>query len=106
MRSIVVAQVTPYPWGKSDPAVVEFRKLAEAANAPVSYAVMEGYVSGSVFVEALKRTPRDTSPARVHAASRSLHGRSAGVDIDYTSTNTGSRFVELVQITGEGRFVR
>jgi branched-chain amino acid transport system substrate-binding protein len=106
MRSIVVAQVVPYPWGTNEPAVVEFRKLAEAAKAPVSYALMEGYVSGSVLVEALKRTPRDLSPARVHGAIRSLRGRIAGVDIDYTSTNTGSRFVELVQITGEGRFVR
>lgn len=106
MRGIVVSQVIPYPWGKNDPAVVEFRKLAEAASAPVSYALMEGYVSGSVLVEALKRTQRDYSPSRVHAAIRSLQGRIAGMDIDYTSTNTGSRFVELVQITGEGRFIR
>lgn len=106
MRGIVVAQVVPYPWGANEPAVVEFRKLADAANATVSYALMEGYLSGSVLVEALKRTPRDLSPARVHAALRSLRGRIAGVDIDYTSTNTGSRFVELVQIIGEGRFIR
>lgn len=106
MRGIVVAQVVPYPWATNEPAVVEFRKLAEAAKASVSYALMEGYVSGSVLVEALKRTPRDLSPARVHAAIRGLRARIAGVDIDYTSSNTGSRFVELVQITGEGRFVR
>lgn len=106
MRSIVVAQVVPYPWGTNDPAVVEFRKLAETANATVSYALMEGYVSGSVLVEALKRAQRDLAPARLHAAIRGLRGRIAGVDIDYSTGNTGSRFVELVQITGEGRFVR
>jgi branched-chain amino acid transport system substrate-binding protein len=106
MRSIVVAQVVPYPWGTNDPAVVEFRKLAETANATVSYALMEGFVSGSVLVEALKRAQRDLTPTRLHAAIRSLRARIAGVDIDYTTGNTGSRFVELVQITGEGRFVR
>jgi branched-chain amino acid transport system substrate-binding protein len=106
MRSIVVAQVVPYPWGTKEPAVVEFRKLAEAANAPVSYALMEGFVSGSVLVEALKRTPRDLAPARLHAAIRSVRGRIAGMDMDFSISNTGSRFVELVQATGEGRFVR
>lgn len=106
MRSMVVAQVVPYPWGSPDPTVADFRKLAEAAKLPLSYVAMEGYASASVLVQALQRAGRDPSPRQQHAALQSLRGHIAGLDIDFTTSNTGSRFVELVQITSSGRFIR
>jgi len=59
------------------------------------------------MIEALKRTGRDLTRARLHATLRALKLRLAGMDIDFsTGGTTGSRFIEMVRVTPEGRFVR
>jgi branched-chain amino acid transport system substrate-binding protein len=106
-RGLAISQVVPYPWGEVDPAVREYRRLAEAAKAPVSYYTWEGYLNAMVLLEALKRAGRDLTRPKLHAVMRSLKVRLAGMDIDFTGGGpTGSRFVELVQVTEGGRFVR
>jgi branched-chain amino acid transport system substrate-binding protein len=106
MRGIVTCQVMPYPWNDISASILEFRKLAAASGMPVSYTSMEGYVAGTIVAEALKRAGRNTAPAKLHSVIRTLKGNFCGLDIDFTSSNTGSSFVELVQISGSGRFSR
>jgi len=73
----------------------------------VGYGSFEGYLNGLVMIEALKRTGRDLTRARLHATLRALKFRLAGMDIDFSTGNTtGSRFIEMVRVTPEGRFVR
>lgn len=106
-RGLAVAQVTPYPWDGADPDAIQFRRLAQAAKVPVNYHSYEGYLAGRVTVEALQRAGRDLSRERLHAVLRSLRMRVAGMDIDFTGNHhTGSRFVELVQVKQNGRYVR
>lgn len=106
-RGLAISQVVPYPWGQADALVAQYRQLAEAAKVPVGYYSFEGYLNGRVLVEALSRCGRDLSRARLHATMRALKMRLAGMSLDYTSGDaTGSRFVELVQVSHEGRFVR
>lgn len=106
-RGLAISQVVPYPWSDSDPTTREYRRLAEAAKVPVGYYSFEGYLNALVLLEALKRSGRELSRPRLLATLRSMKMRVAGVDLDYAANGvTGSRFVELVQVTHEGRFVR
>ncbi|KQU87117.1 ABC transporter substrate-binding protein [Variovorax sp. Root318D1] len=104
---LAISQVMPYPWGEVEMVTRDYRRLAERAQVPVGYGSFEGYLNGLVMIEALKRTGRDLTRARLHATLRALKLRLAGMDIDFsTGATTGSRFIEMVRVTPEGRFVR
>jgi branched-chain amino acid transport system substrate-binding protein len=106
-RGLAISQVMPYPWNQVDPTVKEYRRLADAAKVAVGYYSFEGYLNALVMLDALKRAGSDPSRTRLHAALRATRLRLAGMDVDFTGgQHTGSRFVELVQVTREGRFVR
>ena len=106
-RGLAISQVVPYPWNDIDATVKEYRRLAGEAKAPVNYLSFEGYVNGLVMLDALKRCGKDLTRPRLHAALRATKLRIAGMEVDFTTgQHTGSRFVELVQVTKEGRFVR
>ncbi len=107
LRQLVIAQILPYPWANDSPPMQAFRRLAERAGVPADYATLEGYINALVLVDVLKRAGKDLSPVRLHAAAKRLKGRFGGMDVDFTGdSNTGSRFVELVHVTGAGRFTR
>ena len=106
-RGLAISQVMPYPWSESDPTTREYRRLAEAAKVPVGYYSFEGDLNALVLLEALRRSGRELTRGRLFGTLRQLKMRSAGMDLDYTLNGlTGSRFVELVQVTHDGRFVR
>jgi ABC-type branched-subunit amino acid transport system substrate-binding protein len=106
-RGLVVAEAMSSPTSSVDPSAREYRRLCEAARVPVNYTSFEGYVNARLMQEALKRTGRDVTSARLHAAIRSIKLRFAAMEFDFTGGgHTGSRFVDLVQVSTEGRFVR
>jgi hypothetical protein len=64
-------------------------------------------MSAKVLTDGLKRSGAELSRTRIHTAFRTLQLRYAGMDIDFIAGgHTGSRFVELVQIARNGRYVR
>jgi ABC-type branched-subunit amino acid transport system substrate-binding protein len=106
-RGLAISQVMPYPWNEVDPTVKEYRRLATAAKVPVGYYSFEGYVNALVMLDALKRLGRELSRPKLHAALAATRLRIAGMELNFTGgQHTGSRFVELVQVTRDGRFVR
>ena len=106
-NGLAISQVVPYPWGEVDAVAREFRQLAERAKVSIGYLGYEGYVNALVMIEALKRTGRELTRPRLHATLKGLKLRLASMDIDFTGgNNTGSRFVEMVRVTKEGRFLR
>lgn len=106
-RGLAISQVVPYPWGEVEPVVRDYRRLVEKANVPLGYYSFEGYLNALVLLEALRRTGRDLSRPKLHTTLRGLKMRVGGMDVDFgAGSHTGSRFVELVQVTREGRFVR
>ncbi|MEW6691069.1 MAG: ABC transporter substrate-binding protein [Pseudomonadota bacterium] len=106
-RGLAISQVMPYPWSESDATAREYRRLAEAAKVPVGYYSFEGYLNALVLLEALRRSGRELTRARLIGVLRSLRMRVSGMDLDFAANGlTGSRFVELVQVTHDGRFVR
>lgn len=107
LRGLATSQVMPYPWSEVEPTAKAFRQLCEAAQYRVSYVAFEGYFNALVMAEGLKRAGRDLRRSGLHAAMQSMKVRLAGVDLDYTAGRvTGSRYVDLVLVTPEGRFVR
>ena len=106
-KGLAISQVTPYPWDAANSDANQYRKACEKAQVPVGYHSYEGYIAGRVMVDALKQVGRELTRARLHAALRSLKTRIGGVDIDFGGgQHTGSRFVELVRVRPDGKFVR
>jgi ABC-type branched-subunit amino acid transport system substrate-binding protein len=106
-RGLAISQAMPYPWGAIDPFVRGYRDLMTKANVPIGYQSLEGYFGAQVMIEALKRTGRDLTRPKLHATLKALKLRLAGIDIDFTGGQaTGSRFVELVQVTRDGKYIR
>lgn len=105
-RGLAISQIVPYPWGQVEPVARDYHRLADKAGVPVGYYSFEGYLNSLVMLEALRRSGRDLTRAKLHATLRSLKLRLAGMDLDFSGGHTGSHFVELVQVTREGRFVR
>lgn len=106
-RGLAIAQVVPYPWQGVDNDIQTYQKALQAAKAEPSYYTMEGWINAQVMIEALKRAGRDLNRARLLQVMRALKMRFAGVDLDFTGgTIAASRFVELVQVRYDGKFVR
>jgi len=104
---LAISQVVPYPWSDADAQTRDYRQLAERSQVPVGYLSFEGYVNALVMVEALKRTGRELTRPRLHATLKAMRMRVAGMDVDFTGAgNTGSRFIEMVRVTPEGKFLR
>jgi ABC-type branched-subunit amino acid transport system substrate-binding protein len=107
-RGLAIAQVMPYPWSQSDTDIGVYQKAVAAANQEPNYYSLEGWINAQVMIEALKRSGRELTRARLLAALRTLKMRLAGLELDFTSADSiaASRFVELVQVRHDGRFVR
>lgn len=107
LRGLAIAQVMPYPWSDLEPAARHFRAAATKAQVPVAYHTYEGYLNALVLIEALRRCGRTPTRNGLHDVMRALRTRVAGIEIDYSGgQHTGSRFVELVHVTVEGRYIR
>lgn len=107
VRGLAISQVVPYPWGQVDPMAGSYRRLMERVSRPVGYYTYEGFLNAQVMVQALERCGRDLTRARLHGVMQGLKLPLAGMALDFNGAgHTGSRFVELVQVTLGGRFLR
>lgn len=109
MQGVAIAQVTPNPYKVSSRLSKEFNdtvaKASGSIDVPVSYTMMEGYITGKVIVEAVRRMGAKPSREGVPAAlegmdSYDLGGYRVGFQPGHRS---GSRFVELSIISSTGR---
>jgi ABC-type branched-subunit amino acid transport system substrate-binding protein len=108
MQGVAIAQVTPSPYKIAGRLAKEFSDTvakAEKLEVPVSYAMMEGYITAKVIVEAVRR--QGARPTR-EGMSAALDGISSydlgGYVVGYKpGVRTGSKFVELSIISGAGK---
>lgn len=106
-RGLAIAQVVPYPWSSVDPDLQAYHRALQQAKAEPSYYTAEGWLNAQVMIEGLRRAGRELTRARLLAVMRSLKMRLAGIDLDFNAGNiAASRFVELVQVRYDGKFVR
>lgn len=108
MKGVSITQVSPNPYKMSSPLSKEFNDiLAKRPNpdVPVSYAMIEGYIAGSVIVEAVRRMGAKVSREGFVRALDSMDSFDlGGYKIGYKpDMRSGSRFVELTIISAAGR---
>ncbi|QKD44918.1 ABC transporter substrate-binding protein [Alicycliphilus denitrificans] len=107
MRSVVVAQVTPSPYKISSRLTKEFNEAvsrAGAIDAPVSYAMMEGYIAARVIAEAVRRQGSNLSRFGTVLALDGINDFDiGGYFISFRSgQRSGSQFVELTIVSAAG----
>jgi branched-chain amino acid transport system substrate-binding protein len=105
---VVVAQVMPPPGSAVSKAGIEFREIAGAAGAPMSYAAMEGFIAAKLLVEGLKRAGRNLTRESFIRSMEGINGLDlGGIEVSYgPQDRTGSTFVELSIIGRDGKFRR
>ena len=106
-RGLAIAQVVPYPWSSVEPDTQTYQHTLQQAKAEPSYYSFEGWLNAQVMIEGLRRTGRELTRARLLTAMRALKMRLANMDLDFTGSGiAASRFVELVQVRFDGKYVR
>lgn len=108
MQGISIAQVAPNPYRVSNKLSKEFREVQTKSgdpDVPVSYAMMEGYITAKVIGEAVRRAGSRPTRESVTAALESMESLDlGGYTVGYRpGQRTGSRFVELSIVSAAGR---
>lgn len=108
MKGMAIAQVTPNPYKISGLLSKEFIGAAAKTpdlGMPVSYAMMEGYIAGSVIVEAARRMGSKVSREGFVSALDSIDNLDmGGYKLGFKpGMRSGSKFVELTIVTATGR---
>jgi ABC-type branched-subunit amino acid transport system substrate-binding protein len=108
MKGVAIAQVTPSPYKISSRLAKELTDAVaktEKLEVPVSYAMMEGYITGKVIVEAVRRQGAKPSREGMVSALDSMGNfNMGGYAVGFKpGMRTGSKFVELSIISGAGK---
>jgi ABC-type branched-subunit amino acid transport system substrate-binding protein len=107
-KGVAITQVTPNPYKISGRLTKEFSDTVAKGpklDVPVSYAMMEGYIAGSVIVEAARRMGAKVSREGFVNALDSIDNLDlGGYKVGFKpGMRSGSKFVELSIITESGR---
>jgi len=108
MQGVAIAQVTPSPYKIAGRLAKEFTDNVAASDkleVPVSYAMMEGYITAKVIAEAVRRQgARPTREGMVAALDGMNSYDLGGYVVGFKpGMRTGSKFVELSIISGAGK---
>jgi branched-chain amino acid transport system substrate-binding protein len=103
-RGVVVSQVMPYPFAAKTALVGEFIRAA-TGRVDMNYSSLEGYVAAKVLVEGLRRAGPHPSREMLVAGLERLHEYDAGgFFVNFSAAkHTGSSYVDLTILTGDGR---
>jgi ABC-type branched-subunit amino acid transport system substrate-binding protein len=109
-RGLIFAQVVPFPWFDATPVVREYREAlkAHAPSAELSFSSLEGFINAKVLVEALRRADRKLTRESLLAALESMRDYDVGgLTVSFSAkSHEGSRFVDVVVVGADGKFVR
>lgn len=104
---IMVTQVVPNPHRGTHPLVREYRDLLakRAPGAEPDFAEFEGFISGRLIVQALRRTGRDlTRDGFVKAMEAERLDGPGHYRIEFSpGSHAGSRYVNIVMMSADGR---
>lgn len=108
MQGVAIAQVTPSPYkiaGRLSKEFADTVAKSEKLEVPVSYAMIEGYITAKVIVEAVRRQGGRPTREGMAAALDSIDSLDlGGYVVGFKQGNrTGSKFVELSIISGAGK---
>jgi len=104
---VVVSSVVPFPWGSGTPIVREYQEAMQKIGVnDFSFTSLESYINTKVFLEAMRRTGRDLTRAKLIAAAESMRPlQVGGFEVVYSpSDRAGSRYVDLNIVSSSGHF--
>ena len=108
-RGVIVTQVFPSERSTANGMVAEATQLVRAhGKGDLSPAMLEGYAAAKVLVEALRRAGPKVTRETLAAALESLASYDVGgMTVRFRDqAREGSRFVDVVVVAADGRFVR
>lgn len=107
MQGVAIAQVTPSPYKIASPLAKEFADVVAKTpglEVPVSYAMMEGYITAKVIVEVVRRQGARPTREGMPAAFESIQNLNlAGYTVNFRGQRSGSKLVELSIVTSAGK---
>lgn len=108
MQGVAIAQVTPSPYkisGRLSKEFIDTVARTPKPEVPVSYIMMEGYITARVIVEAVRRQGARPSRAGMVNALDGMNSLDlGGYHLAYRpDMRTGSKFVELSIISATGK---
>ena len=109
-RSVVVAQVMPYPFAPTTALAGEYLTAGHAASPSFdpNYSSMEGYVAAKTLVEGLRRAGNNLSHDGLIAGLESLRDFNLGAFfVDFSpQKHAGSKYVDMTILTADGHVRR
>ncbi|MCB2016568.1 MAG: ABC transporter substrate-binding protein [Hydrogenophaga sp.] len=108
-KGVSVSQVVPFPYAAATQISRDYIALHKDLHGiSPNYAGMEGFIAAKVFTEGLRRAGRNPTREAFVAALETMKGFDlGGYPVDFgPDRHTGSRFVELTLLTGDGRVRR
>jgi branched-chain amino acid transport system substrate-binding protein len=110
-RGVVVSQVMPFPFTALTPLSREYLAAGRAAAGDKfepNYSSIEGYTAAKTLVEALRRAGNNATSEALIGGFESLHEHDlGGFFVDFgPQKHAGSRYVDLVILTADGRVRR
>ncbi|MFZ3360365.1 MAG: ABC transporter substrate-binding protein [Xanthobacteraceae bacterium] len=104
---VIVSQVVPFPWDVSLPVVASYRRalVADDANAKPGFVSLEGYLTGRLTVEALKRIDGEPTREKLLDAIYGAPFDLGGLTLSYgPERNQGSDQVFFTVLQADGSF--
>ena len=107
-RGVVISQVMPYPYTPASLLASDYLATGKAAAGDKfepNYSSMEGFVAARTLVEALKKINGAPTSDSLIAALESLRELNlGGFYVDFSpNKHTGSRYVDLTILAGDGK---
>lgn len=106
---VAISQVVPFPANGQVLAVREYQQsMAAAGHTELSHLSLEGYLNAKVTVEALRRAGRNLNRAALVAALDGMRAYNlGGLEVSFgQGAVSGSRFIELTMINGQGKLIK
>jgi len=106
-RGVALAQVFPNPNGNTLALQQRFQAAMaqQGAASPFTPFQLEGYVTGRVLVEGLRRAKAPGPEGLAHALHAMGECNLGGFRVDFSHGNVGSHFVDIAMINSRGRLV-
>lgn len=108
-NGVVISQTVPSPWSPKYAIVEEYRKaMQKAGKKELDFTSLEGFIAAKTFVTILREVGRDLTREKfIDTAERMGTIELGDFPVRFSPANhEGSRFVELVLIGKDGKFVR
>ena len=108
-QGVAISQVVPFPTNTTMALIREYQEaMKQSGETEFDHLSLEGYINAKVMAEGLRRAGRNPTRASFMAAIAAMHGLSlGGIDLSFDhGAQSGSHFVELTMVNGQGKLIR